>query len=155
MKKILCLALCTSLLFSLVGCSSGTTKDSDSTEPVTETKVAKTFDIDLTTLSSTMVYSEVYNMTSTPEEYVGKTVQANGNFSLYHNETTDKYYYACLIEDAAACCSQGIEFVLKDTSMKPEDYPEIGTPIVISGVFDFYEEDSVRYIQLVDAEMSL
>ena len=35
---------------------------------------ADNFDVDLTNLSSTMVYSEVYNMMSTPENYIGKTV---------------------------------------------------------------------------------
>ncbi len=40
-------------------------------------------DVDLTQLSSTMVYSEVYNMINTPEDYIGKTVKMSGTFNLY------------------------------------------------------------------------
>ena len=32
-------------------------------------------DVDLTQLSSTLVYAEVYNMASNPQSYVGKTVR--------------------------------------------------------------------------------
>lgn len=35
----------------------------------------KGIDVDLTQLSSTMIYAEVYNMMVTPDEYVGKTVR--------------------------------------------------------------------------------
>lgn len=35
-------------------------------------------DVDLTTLSSTMVYSEVYNMMYEPDRYLGKRIKMNG-----------------------------------------------------------------------------
>ena len=44
---------------------------------------ASDIDIDLTRLSSTMVYSEVYNMMNTPENYVGKMVRMNGKLAVY------------------------------------------------------------------------
>ncbi len=37
-------------------------------------------DVDLTTLSGTMVYSEVFNMIANPEDYVGKTIKMQGQF---------------------------------------------------------------------------
>ena len=63
-------------------------------------------DVDLTQLSSTMVYAEVYNMMTSPETYIGKIVKMDGTFAYYHDKTTDQYYFACLIQDATACCSQ-------------------------------------------------
>ena len=36
-------------------------------------------DVDLTTLSSTMVYSEVYNMMCEPDRYLGKRIKMNGS----------------------------------------------------------------------------
>ncbi|MDD6211747.1 MAG: hypothetical protein PUB22_01135 [Clostridiales bacterium] len=72
-------------------------------------------DLDLTSLSSTMVYAEVYNMMSAPEDYIGKTVKMKGQFTYYQaydekgNPVPDQLYFACLIADAAACCSQGLE----------------------------------------------
>lgn len=151
MKKSLCLLF--SILFLLI--TAGCGAQSPDNTPETTTTPQKAFDVDLVGLSSTMIYSEVYNMTSTPENYVGKYVRATGNFSYYHDEAADKYYYACMIADASSCCSQGIEFVLKDSSKPFEEYPEVGTEIIITGTFDFYEENGTRYIQLVDADMTI
>ena len=44
-------------------------------EPTQSTDVV---DADLTRLSSTMVYSEVYNMMYTPGDYIGKTIKMTG-----------------------------------------------------------------------------
>ena len=56
------------------------------------------------------VYSEVADMLTTPDNYIGKTVKMNGAFNIYQDEKTDQNYYACIIQDATACCSQGLEF---------------------------------------------
>ena len=45
-------------------------------------------DLDLTKLSSTMVYSEVYNMRYEPEGYYGMRVRIAGLFSAYQNPFT-------------------------------------------------------------------
>lgn len=110
-------------------------------------------DVDLTQLSSTMVYAEVYNMMTTPEAYIGKTVKMDGTFAYYHDKTTDQYYFACLIQDATACCSQGIEFVLADDHTFPDDYPEAGTDICVIGIFDTYQEGSNTYCTLRNARL--
>ena len=68
--------------------------------PVKYVGVGEGIDVDLTALSSTMVYSEVYNMMTSPEDYIGKTVKMKGMYSVYHDESTDKYYFACIIKDA-------------------------------------------------------
>ena len=79
-------------------------------------------DVDLTVLSSTMVYSEVYNMLyNDPAHYLGKTVKARGRFSIYQLVTDgvlqpDPVSYACIISDATACCAEGMEFVLEGIS---------------------------------------
>ena len=59
-----------------------------------------TADIDLTVLSSTMVYSEVYNMMVSPEDYVDKRIKMEGIFSIYYDEVSEKNYFACIIMDA-------------------------------------------------------
>ncbi len=35
----------------------------------------------------------------------------------------------------------------------PDDYPELGSTITISGVFDTYTEGEYMYVQLIDASM--
>lgn len=109
-------------------------------------------DVDLTVLSSTMVYTEVYNMMTTPENYIGKTIKMDGAFSMFHDEQTDKYYFACIISDATACCSQGIEFELTDEYSYPADYPEIGEEICVTGTFDTYREGEYEYCTLRNAK---
>ena len=99
-----------------------------------------------------MVYAEVYNLVTKPEENLGKTVKMNGTFAV--GEGDGRYYFACLIADATACCSQGIEFILADEREYPADYPEIGSEITVTGVFDTYYEGSQLYCQLIDAVMS-
>lgn len=108
-------------------------------------------DIDLTRLSSTMVYSEVYNMMTIPEDYIGKTVKMNGAFSVYEDEQSGQLYFACIIQDATACCAQGIEFELEGEHSYPEDYPQIGENVTVTGVFETYRENEYLYCRLKNA----
>ncbi len=93
-------------------------------------------DVDLTSLSSTMVYSEVYNMVFYPENYVGKTVKMKGSYAIFYDEDMEKYYHTCIISDATACCAQGIEFELTDDYAFPDDYPEEDDVVCVTGTFD-------------------
>ena len=117
-------------------------------------------DVDLTVLSSTMVYSEVYNMLyNDPAHYLGKTVKARGTFSIYQLVTDgvlqpDPVSYACIISDATACCAEGMEFVLKDDLAYPDDYPELGTEITVIGEFQSYEENGMTWYHLVNARLA-
>ncbi len=117
------------------------------------------YDVDLTALSSTMVYSEVYNMTTSPSDYIGKTVKMKGVFSYFQakdkdgNPIPDGMYYFCVIADAAACCSQGIEFVLSGEYKYPDDYPKAGEAITVTGTYDSYDENGNTFYHLVDAVM--
>ena len=106
-------------------------------------------DVDLTRLSSTMVYSEVFNMLNTPENYVGKTVKMTGGYSAFLNEDTGAVYRVCMIADAAACCAQGMEFVLKEG----QEYPEMESDITVVGTFQLYDEGGTTYCHLVDADI--
>ncbi len=116
-----------------------------------ETKESES--VDLTNLSDTMVYSEIYNMMMSPEDYIGKTITMEGTCAIYEGDTADEYYYACIISDATACCTQGIEFVLADDYTYLEDYPDEGEKICVSGIFDTYKEEGYTYSVLRDAKI--
>jgi hypothetical protein len=106
-------------------------------------------DIDLTTMSSDMIYSTVYQMMMTPNDYIGKIVKIKGTFNSNFIQETNKNYYVVLVEDATACCSQGIEFIWNDDEMiYPDDYPELGEEIVITGEFQTYMEQMQLYCHL-------
>ena len=103
-------------------------------------------DVDLTQMSSTVVYSEVYSMLLTPKDYEGLVVKMSGGYTYAEGET--QIYHACIIADATACCQQGIEFVPADTAFVA---PEVGTTITVTGTFSIYYEGSNMYVTLKDA----
>ena len=109
--------------------------------------------IDLTALSGTMIYSEVYNMMYYPENYVGKVIRMEGAYSQYYDEAKGKNYYGCIIMDATACCAQGVEFEPTEEYVYPEDFPEEGETITVEGTFNLYEEDGYTYCTLRNASM--
>ena len=149
MKKLFCLLTVIVMLCALAAC--GSANDAESNSP--EAAEANSIDVDLTKLSSTMVYSEVYNMMYTPDDYIGKAVKMRGQFAYYEDPDTKSQYFACIIADATACCSQGLEFVLTGEHTYPKDYPELGSEITVTGIFELYEENGLQYCRLTDAEM--
>ena len=116
-------------------------------------------DYDLTTMSKSMVYATVYQLMIDPDSYRGKTFRIMGDYYASYYEATGKYYHYCVIQDATACCAQGLEFVWGDGShVYPDEYPAENTSIVVQGVFETYTEDDnpqVQYCRLVDATMEL
>ena len=138
------------------------TAEVPATETIPETTAppeVSQIDVDLTTLSSTMVYAEVFNMMMNPNDYIGKTVKMRGAFGIGYSYKEDgtmdenTLVYACVIADATACCSQGIEFVLSGEHTYPDDYPELGSEITVVGTFATYEEYSMLFCTLTDAVM--
>ncbi len=109
--------------------------------------------VDLTALSSTMVYAEVFNMVCAPEDYIGRTVKMAGQFAASEDADTGMIRFSCMIADATACCRQGLEFMLASDAVYPDDYPAPGTEITVTGVFETYEEGGYTYCRLADAEM--
>lgn len=105
-------------------------------------------DVDLTRMSSTMVYAEVSNMMYCPDDYVGKIVRMQGqNINSYY-DVTDQTYHSVLIADATACCAQGLEYVLADAGAS---YPESDAEVTVTGEFELYEELGMMYCRLKDA----
>lgn len=133
-------------------------KETESTIKDTEDiqKTKGIVDYDLTQMSSDLVYATVYQMMVTPEEYEGKMFRIDGNFYATYYEATKKYYFYCVIQDATACCAQGMEFVWGDgTHIYPEEYPEDNAEIVVEGIFETYREegDDNLYCRLSDATL--
>ena len=131
------------------------TGEREQTAPTADT--AESTFVDLTALSSTMVYAEVFAMMSSPEDYVGKTVKMQGIFSkgqLYAAGSLNDggMVFACVIQDATACCAQGIPFELAGDHTYPQDYPELGDTITVVGTFEIHEQEGMQFCRLRDAE---
>ena len=112
------------------------------------------FDYDLTQLSSTVVYSQITDMTMVPEEYVGKTIKMEGRFEIYGDPNAENPYLGCIVNDATACCSVGLRFVLTG-DYTSADFPENGSDIVITGVFQTYEYQGCTFGEIQNAEMTV
>ena len=158
MKKLFHLLLIVALIVSLSACGNKETSQSSNASNGSQVQSSKPqtsddLDVDLTKLSSTMVYSEVYNMMYTPDDYIGKTVKMKGQFAYYEDPETKAQYFACIIADATACCSQGLEFILTGEHTYPNDYPELGSEITVTGTFEVYTENGFQYCRLKDAAM--
>ena len=100
----------------------------------------KKIDIDISRMSGTMVYGQVYQMVMYPSKYIGKHIKMKGIFSSYYDEESERRFYGCVIQDALACCSQGLAFELAKPRKFPKEYPTEGDAIIIEGDFD-YEKD--------------
>ena len=171
MKKALLIALCITAL-ALTGCGQKETPDttantlttaaptqvvqaiqtesptaapvfSEETEaPVAESSAAE---IDLTSMSSTMVYSYVYNMIVAPDDFIGQRFKIRGVYDEQFWDQTNLTYHYIVIADATACCAQGLEFVLTDPNAA---YPQVDEEFEISGIFGTYVENGTLYIQI-------
>lgn len=134
------------------------TGETEQTETAPTTDTAESTFVDLTALSSTMVYAEVFAMMSSPEDYVGKTVKMQGIFSkgqLYAAGSLNDggTVFACVIQDATACCAQGIPFELAGDHTYPQDYPELGDTITVVGTFEIHQQEGMQFCRLRDAEL--
>lgn len=180
MKRLLCLLLAALTVFGLGACGKKSaaetafqttaseepkplqtlpleTGETEQTETAPTTDTAESAFVDLTALSSTMVYAEVFAMMSSPEDYVGKTVKMQGIFSkgqLYAAGSLNDggTVFACVIQDATACCAQGIPFELAGDHSYPQDYPELGDAITVVGTFEIHQQEGMQFCRLRDAE---
>lgn len=110
-------------------------------------------DVDLTQLSSGLVYSTVSDVMQNPEDYIGKKFRMKGLFTMFSIESRD--YYSCIVQDATACCASGIEFDTAEDLKYPDDYPQIGDEITVIGIFDSYDDGGFTSYRLRDAEMKI
>ena len=166
MKKALFIMLCTAALV-LTGCGQKESPDTTASAlttvvPIVQTESptaapvfsveteapaaeSSTAEIDLTSMSSTMVYSYVFNMVTTPDDFIGQRVKIRGTYDEQFWDQTNLTYHYIVIADATACCAQGMEFVLTDPNAA---YPQVGEEFEISGIFGTYEEEGNLYIQI-------
>ena len=100
-------------------------------------------DVDLTTMSGTMVYSYVADMLANPESYRGQVVRMHGDSNMTHGGS-----HSCIVYDALGCCTEGIEYVLADEEL---DYPDDGDSITVVGTFATYSKGGNTYFTLVNS----
>ena len=116
-----------------------------STSSTTATHAPSKIDLDLTKMSATMIYSTMFDMLVMPEDYVEKNIKVSGWFETYTDPQSGELYYAVVVPDATACCQQGLEFVWLGEHSYPEDFPDTGADITVTGVYKLIENDGITY----------
>ena len=114
----------------------------------TATRDPSKIDLDLTQMSATMIYSTMFDILVMAEDYVDKNIKVTGWFETYTDPQTGELYYAVVVPDATACCQQGLEFVWIGEHKYPEDFPEVGQDITVTGVYKMIETNGVTYTYL-------
>lgn len=136
MKNALILLVLMIVAFCFSGCGGDSSAD-------------RKIDVDLTDMSATMVYSEVFDMVNKPDEYIGKTIKMHGNIFMNFDEKEERIRCYCIIADATKCCQQGLEFVLKK---EPDKYPEADSEVTVVGTADKFKYEDGTSCIIKDAE---
>ena len=142
MKKLFCLLL----MFSLILFQSAAARAETPENP-------EQIDLDLSKMSGTVAYAQVYQIMYDPEAYLGKIIRVTGFYDVFEDRDTGMVYTSCVIPDAAACCLQGIEFVWAGDHAWPDAYAEPGASLTVTGRLETYLEDGWMYVRLADAEV--
>lgn len=98
-------------------------------------------DHDLSNMNANMIFAEIFNLVLMPDEYIGRTFRMKGNFAVYVNETSGNKYFSIIIPDATQCCQQGIDIICLGDMKYPEDFPKIGSEIMVTGQFNSITTD--------------
>ncbi|MBR5962460.1 MAG: hypothetical protein IKZ98_15855 [Clostridia bacterium] len=110
-------------------------------------------DLDLSQMSGTIVYAQIYNIMYDPGPYLGKVIRVRGYYSFFREPSNGNVYYACVIPDATACCTQGMEFVPFTEPEDPDHFLSDNADITVTGRLETYVEDGSFYLHLVDADV--
>lgn len=130
-----------------------TKKPAADLQPESQESPTVSVDVDLTTLSSTMVYAEVFNMMMSPDDYIGKTIRMTGIFTVYQDPETKQIYCGVIVEDATACCAQGFDLAMPEECSYPQDYPAPESEITVVGTLQAdrtLEEYGMIFLRLED-----
>ena len=100
-------------------------------------------------IEKTLAYSELLNMKTWPEQYVGKTRTVSGLTATQYYAVTDATYYILLVSNADGSYSESIEYLLTDGT-----YPKDGENVSVTGEFEVYYENTLPYYRLKDAHIS-
>lgn len=145
MKKLICVLLFCLLSVNLLCGALAET-------PVV-TYTDKDVQLNLAGMSGTVVYSMIYNIMSEPSKFMGQIIRLSGYYSAWEDPNTGAVYHSCVIPDATACCAQGMEFVWSGEHAYPDDYPEFGTNMIVTGRLESYMEGDYMYLHLMDAQV--
>jgi len=136
------------ILMLVAGCASNSTSNPADGD-------TRHVDVDLTILSETIISAELMHIILNSDDYIGKTIKVGGTYANIFHEATGMHYHYVITKQGDACCQEGIEFILTDDRKFPDDYPAMGTPIELIGVFSRGEGDGIRFFYLATDDIHI
>ena len=112
-------------------------------------------DVDMTVMSSTMIYAAVYQIVTDPVGSLEKKLKVQGTFDVFSDDDLGVNYYFIFVADAQACCEQGLELYFPDSYVFPDDYPPSGEDIEIIGTFTSHFDYAVEYYYVAVEEVKI
>ena len=137
MKKAFCKTAAASLLIVTAACICSCTRKQQEqvageTQIIQETKVPETkIDLDLSSMNYNMISSITFEMLIEPQKYVDKSVKISGECHTEMYEGTR--YYSVIVWDATQCCPAGLDFIPPEAFQFPDDFPQDGEKITVTG----------------------
>lgn len=113
---------------------------------------AEAIDIDLSDVSAIVAFSQVSNMYAEPWNYVGAVIRIRGILDYYESEDGQRRDMI-VVQDAAACCGQGIEIVWRNDISQSGPEACCGKEVTVTGRFDLCQEGGYSRIRLVDVSL--
>ncbi len=142
--------LAVNLTFAQVAWAADSRDGEAESQAVTETRE---IDMDLTSLSITMMFAETTNILSHPEPNLGKIIRLAGMYYSIEDPDTGELQYYCSVYDG--CCSTAdVRFSLEEGAEAPETYLKKGDVILLTGEFAPFEGNSLNPHGLIHATLS-
>lgn len=82
-------------------------------------------DIDVTSLSSTMIAAELFNVQRNMPDYIGKTIKLKGKYNEYYDSYYERTIHLVYAMDEGGCCPIEFEIVLPEGESYPQKENEI------------------------------
>lgn len=113
-------------------------------DAVTDFTIAEVPQQDMSRMSATMAYAQLYNIFMEQEKYVGQTLRMRGQYAPMRDENGQAKYHFIMVYDNAACCELGLEFIW----LSPGAYPKDQSLIELTGVFDICNDGGEKFCVL-------
>jgi len=161
-KSIMILVFC---LILLCGCSN-TDEDRDSpantnnsgttevtvSDPKQEDAQFQTADSEVVEIKEKMFVTQANDVYINTEDYLGKTIQLEGMFDQYTDETTGKIYYS-VFRYGPGCCgydaNAGFEVIWDG------EYPNVNDWVQAVGILEIYEEAGSKFLRLKLSQLNV
>jgi len=140
MNRVITAALSMIIIVLIAGCASG-----EASRNAAIDRDAVHVDVDLTSLSATVLSAEMMNIIVNSQNYLGQTIRVSGTYDYVIHEPTGEFYHYIITVQGDECCREGFEIILNGDNIGPDDYPARGNPIQVDGVFSRYEGNAAAF----------